>query len=93
MSDVEVANLLALPAAERLRLTELLWESLQPSADDLPLSDELRAELDRRLAEQEAGPDQGVPWDQVRESLFGPRASAHAAAPATGHASQGITTR
>ncbi|MFY9826021.1 MAG: addiction module protein [Thermoanaerobaculia bacterium] len=31
------------------------------------VSDELKAELDRRLAEFEANPEAGLPWEEVRE--------------------------
>lgn len=34
------------------------------------ISDELRAELDRRLAEFEADPEAGLPWDEVRECIL-----------------------
>jgi len=36
MSDPDVAELLKLPAEEKLRLLELLWESLSASASALP---------------------------------------------------------
>ncbi|MGH8739185.1 MAG: addiction module protein [Burkholderiales bacterium] len=33
------------------------------------MSDELKAELDRRLAEFEANPEAGSPWEEVRERI------------------------
>ena len=38
MSDFDVAKLLRLPAEEKLRLIELIWESLSASVFALPLS-------------------------------------------------------
>ena len=32
----------------------------------LDLTDELKAEIDRRLADAEAAPDDSVPWEQVK---------------------------
>lgn len=32
----------------------------------VPVPDELKAELDRRLAEFEANPEAGLPWEEVR---------------------------
>jgi putative addiction module component (TIGR02574 family) len=48
---------------QRLELIGELWDSL---ADELPpLDPELKAELDRRLAELEANPSEGVPAAEV----------------------------
>ena len=51
---------------ERLALVEELWDSI---AVDLPLTDAQRAELDRRLAEHEANPDDVVLWEVVKASI------------------------
>ncbi|WP_437335318.1 addiction module protein [Sorangium sp. So ce394] len=45
--DKPTLDLSKLTADEKLELSDDLWRSL--SSDDLPLSSELRAELDRRL--------------------------------------------
>lgn len=64
-----------LPAAERARLAEALWDSIADEAntdpDVLPLSDEQRAELDRRLADYQAHPETSVPWEEVQTRLLG----------------------
>jgi len=52
---------------ECLALMEELWESI--SGAEVPLTDAQRDELDRRLAEHEANPDDVVSWDDVRSSL------------------------
>jgi putative addiction module component (TIGR02574 family) len=52
-----MASALELSPAERLELVEELWDSLAEHAEDVPLTDEMRAELDRRLAEHEANPE------------------------------------
>ena len=58
-----------LSVEERLALVEELWDSIADSAADLPLTDPQRAELDRRLAEHEAKPDDVVPWEDVKASI------------------------
>ena len=60
-----------LTAAERIQLAQDLWDSLEPAEIDaeLPLTDEQKAELDRRLADLEENPDAGVPWEEVRARL------------------------
>ena len=65
MSDSDVAELLKLPAEEKLRLLELLWESLSASASALPLSDAHRAAIDDALAEHRQAPDDVLTQEQV----------------------------
>lgn len=55
---------------ERLRLLDELVESLASAEDDFPLSDEQRAELNRRLDEIESGrAEEPVPWEVVLRRL------------------------
>jgi putative addiction module component (TIGR02574 family) len=65
MSDADVAEILKLPTEERLRLVELIWESLSLSPTAVPLSDFHRVVLDERLAEHEHNPDDVVSRDEV----------------------------
>ena len=65
MSDFDVAKLLRLPAEEKLRVIELLWESLSASASALPLSDAHCAAIDEALAEHHQAPDDVLTLEQV----------------------------
>jgi putative addiction module component (TIGR02574 family) len=56
-------DLSKLTADEKLDLIDDLWRSL--STDDLPLSSELQAELDRRLERFESEGSAGIPWEDV----------------------------
>jgi putative addiction module component (TIGR02574 family) len=56
-----------LPAEERLRLLERLWDSLSDS--EVPLTNAQRKELDRRLDEIDREGPRGIPWDEVLERL------------------------
>ena len=58
-----------LSVEERLALVEELWDSIDESSGDLPLTDAQQAELDRRLAEHEANPDDVVPWEDIKASI------------------------
>ena len=51
MSDADIAEILKLPPEERLRLAEIIWESLAVDASSVPLGDAHRAVIDERLAE------------------------------------------
>lgn len=69
MKQFPVAEILELPVAERIRLVELIWDSIAAVPEAVPVSSELKAELDRRLAEFEANPEAGSPWDEVRKRI------------------------
>ena len=62
-----------LSPSERLELAQDLWDSVDPASDTsvLPLSDEQRAELDRRLEELDASPNSGSAWPEVKERVLG----------------------
>lgn len=57
----------ALTPAEKLELVERLWDSLTP--DDVPVSPEQAAELDRREALLRADPQRGRPWREVLDEI------------------------
>jgi putative addiction module component (TIGR02574 family) len=65
MSDTDVAEILKLPAEERLRLVEIIWASLVTEPSSVPLGDAHRAMIDERLAEHERNPDDVVSRDEV----------------------------
>jgi putative addiction module component (TIGR02574 family) len=66
MSDADIAEILKLPAEEKLRLVELLWESLSATPSAIPLGDAHRAAVDEALAEHRQNPDDVLTFDQVR---------------------------
>ena len=65
MKQELVAEILALPVAERVRLVEAIWDSISAVPDALPLTEWQKQELDRRLAEFEANPDEGSTLEEV----------------------------
>ena len=68
----DLARLRELSVAERLQLVEDLWDSIAEDAPEaaLPITPELAAELDRRLAEHRANPEATIPWETVRAELM-----------------------
>ena len=69
MKQLPFAELLELPIEERIRLVELIWDSIAAVPEAIPVSDELKAELNLRLAEFEADPQAGFPWEEVRKRI------------------------
>ncbi len=65
MSDTDVAEILKLPAEERLRLVEIIWASLVTEPSSVPLGDAHRAIIDERVAEHERNPEDVVSRDEV----------------------------
>lgn len=65
MSDADVAEILKLPPEERMRLVELIWESLVATPSTIPLSDAHRAAVDEELAAHQRSPDDVVTWKEV----------------------------
>lgn len=65
MSGADIAEILKLSPNERLRLAEIIWESLAADPSSVPLGDAHRAVIDERIAEHERNPDDVVTRDQV----------------------------
>ena len=60
-----VAEILALPVEERVRLVEAIWDSISAVPEALPLTDWQKQELDRRLEDLEKNPDAGSTLEEV----------------------------
>jgi len=58
-----------LSVEERLALVEDLWDSIAGENAAASLNDAQRAELDRRLADHEANPNNVVAWEDVKVSI------------------------
>jgi putative addiction module component (TIGR02574 family) len=73
-SEVRIETL---SAEERLELLERIWDSLRRTPAALKLSDEQKAELDRRSESLEQNLARGgipaVPWDEVLRQLHASR--------------------
>jgi putative addiction module component (TIGR02574 family) len=62
-------SILALTPEERLSLIDDIWSSLPVEAKDWPLSDEQRAELDRRLEDASRNSGLGKSWEEVEAAV------------------------
>jgi len=58
-----------LPDTDRLRLIDALWDSV-PADSAAPFSDEWAREIERRVAELDAGTAQTVPWHRIRDEAL-----------------------
>jgi putative addiction module component (TIGR02574 family) len=73
MASSPLSQLLKLPARDRAELAIALRESLSDSEREgaFELTDEQRAELDRRWTDHIENPDSAIPWSGVRRKLLG----------------------
>lgn len=58
-----------LSVPERIQLVEDIWDSIAEVPEEVGLTDEQKAELDRRLDAYHRNPDEGSPWGLVRERI------------------------
>jgi putative addiction module component (TIGR02574 family) len=69
--SVDPNELLALPAAEKMRLIEMLWNDLEHSTEPIPLPEWIAEEAVRRRDEMLGDPNLGISreeaWKQIRE--------------------------
>ena len=65
MTLADFPALAALPRDQKISLADELLDSAHAEALP-PISEEFRAELDRRRAAHEADPSSAVSWDQVK---------------------------
>jgi len=64
------SQVLQLPVDERLELAEALWESLEQEPVQPALPEWQRQILDERIAEDDAAPDEGSPWEEVKRRIL-----------------------
>ncbi len=58
-----------LSVAQRILLVEEIWDSVVAEAEDLPLTEAQKQDLERRLGEYNDNPDAGSSWEDVRARL------------------------
>ena len=69
MTTLVKAEVLGLSVPERIQLVEDIWDTIADIPEALGLSDEQKAELDRRLDAYHQNPEEGSPWGVVRERI------------------------
>ncbi len=72
MASSSLNELLSLDLQARLALVQKLWDSIVEDAQngaELSVSDAERLELDARLREDDARPEDAIPWSEARARL------------------------
>ena len=58
------------PVDDRIRLVQDVWDRLPDQGRGSELTEEMKAELDRRIEEMDRNPGAGVPWETVKARLL-----------------------
>ena len=58
-----------LSIAERIILAEEIWDRIVDEQESLGLTEAQQDELDRRLENYHASPDEGTPWEELKTRL------------------------
>ena len=69
MNTLTKADVLSLSVPERIQLVEDIWDSIAELPEEVRLTAEQKAELDRRLDAYHRNPDEGSPWGMVRKRI------------------------
>jgi len=59
------------PVEDRIRLVHEVWDQIAEQGHDPELSEETKAELDRRIEAMDRDPNAGVPWEEVKACVLG----------------------
>ena len=69
MSTFAERDILDLSVSERIQLAQDIWDSVAQVPESLTLSDEEKAEIERRLEAYHRDPNAGSPWSVVRDRI------------------------
>lgn len=70
MKSQSIAGYVQLSVPERIQLVEDIWDSVAEIPEALSLTEAQQAELDRRLDAYRRNPEEGFPWEYVKENIL-----------------------
>jgi len=69
MGSFAKKDILDLSVSERIQLVQDIWDSIAQVPESVPLTEEEKAEIDRRLDAYHSNPNAGSPWLLVQERI------------------------
>lgn len=66
---MSISEVRQLPIREKLKMMEVLWEDLQSRVEAAPIPEAHKRLLDKRQAAVEAGTEEVLNWDDVKDDL------------------------
>ena len=67
--NTQLSEILQLSVAERIQLVEDIWDSIATVPEAISLTEEQKAELERRLEAYQANPSEGISWNDLKTKL------------------------
>jgi putative addiction module component (TIGR02574 family) len=58
------------PIDDRIRLVQDVWDRLADQGYEPELTEEMKAELDRRIEEMDRNPGAGIPWEAAKARVL-----------------------
>ncbi len=58
-----------LSVAERILIVQEIWDSIAAEQESFVVTDAQKAELDRRIACNDASPNEGRSWEEIKRRL------------------------
>ncbi len=70
MITQELSKILQLSVAQRLQVLEEIWNSILEAREPLPLTEQQKQELDKRLEAYSRDPRAGASWHEVKTRIL-----------------------
>ena len=67
--ETEFPDVFELNVMQKIELIDAIWDSIDFRQQPVPVSDEIKAMLDKSIADFESAPQPGRPWREVIEEL------------------------
>ena len=64
-------EILQMSVAERIELANAIWDSAVEEDQPIQLTEAQKREIDRRLADREANPNDRISWEEFKAELLG----------------------
>jgi putative addiction module component (TIGR02574 family) len=62
-------EIIALKVEDRISLVQAIWDSIAEEQAYSEITDAQKKELDRRIADSEANPENTLTWEEIRASI------------------------
>ena len=66
MDVAQIEAILKLDVEERIRIVQLIWDSIADSPESIPLTDAEKVAIDRLVTEDDADPSDVVSWPEAK---------------------------
>ncbi|MCP9494779.1 MAG: addiction module protein [Pyrinomonadaceae bacterium MAG19_C2-C3] len=67
--NTQLSDILRLSIAERIQLAADIWDSIAAFPEAVPITDEQKQELDKRLSALADNPHDGISWDDLKAQM------------------------